>query len=132
MTSNKPYLIRALYEWIADNGLTPYVLVNAALPGCRVPETHVTNGRIIFNIAFDVVKGLVLGNEIIEFTARFSGVPTPISIPTASILAIYTKENGEGMAFPEEPIPLGEEESEVRKKPKASPAKGKPNLTIVK
>ncbi len=130
MISNKPYLIRALYEWIADSGLTPYILVNAAFPGCHVPEAHVTNGRIIFNIAFDVVKGLVLGNESIEFTARFSGVPKSIYVPIAAVGAIYAKENGEGMAFPEETPPQGE--TAATSGAKRTHSKGKPNLTIVK
>lgn len=129
MISNKPYLIRALYEWVTDSELTPYILVNATVQGCQFPQEHVTDGRIIFNIAFDVVEGLLLGNETIEFTARFSGVPTYICIPVAAVAAIYAKENGEGMAFPEE-ISSNAEASKTS--PGTNRAKGKPNLTIVK
>ena len=126
MISNKPYLVRALYEWISDNGWTPYVLVKATVPGCRVPPDHVKNGRIILNIASDVVSKLVLGNEALEFTARFSGMPIDIYIPITAVAAIYAKENGEGMVFPEEPP---EDPADGAGTP---PIKGKPNLKIVK
>jgi len=127
MTSNRPYLIRALHEWINDNNLTPYMLVNTAVPGCQIPEAHTANGRIIFNIALDVVERLALGNEAIEFTARFSGVPTHIYVPVMAVAAIYAKENGEGMAFPEETSSTEEGPTSG-----ANRAKGKPNLKIVK
>lgn len=122
MTSSKAYLIRAFYEWIIDNGLTPYLLVNANAPDCLLPQEHVKDGKIIFNIAGHIVHGLLLGNDAIEFQARFSGTPRRIYVPTSAVLAIYAKENGEGMAFPEETFPTT---------PSTPPKRGKPDLKIV-
>jgi stringent starvation protein B len=128
MRSSRPYLVRALHEWISDNGLTPYLLVNATIPGCQLPETYVKDGRIVFNTALDVVEDLVLDNEAINFTARFSGVPTHIYVPIEAVVAIYAKENGEGMAFSEEPVEGDKKGSSNI--PKGT--KGKPHLKIVK
>lgn len=102
LTSNRPYLIRALYEWLADNGLTPLILVDATYPEVHVPLAHVQDGKIILNIAMAAVQELQLGNEMIEFRARFSGKPEAISVPVAAVQAIYARENSTGMAFPEE------------------------------
>jgi len=124
MTSSKPYIIRALYEWMGDNNFTPYLLLNAEMPGCVVPEEYIKDGKIILNIAAHVVHGLLLGNEAIEFKARFSGVARSIYAPMESVLAIYAKENGEGMNFPEETPPSGDAAT--------TPKRGKPNLKIVK
>lgn len=126
MTSNKPYLIRALYEWMADNGLTPYLLVRANTPYCMVPQEYVKNGEIVLDISMDAVDKLLLGNEAIEFKARFSGKVREIYVPMSAVGAFYAQENGQGMAFPEE---HHEDEGEdAQKKP---PQKGKPNLKIV-
>jgi stringent starvation protein B len=102
MTSSRPYLIRALYQWIVDNGLTPYVLVNATGAGVRVPQQYVQNGKIVLNLKPTAVQGLSIENELIEFTARFAGAPMTVSIPPDTVLAIYAKENGQGMLFSEE------------------------------
>jgi len=102
MTSSRPYLIRALYEWIVDNGLTPHLLVDATRPGVEVPQAYVDDGRIVLNIAPLAVHGLALGNERIEFDARFRGVPHHVVVPPAAVLAIYARENGQGMLFGEE------------------------------
>lgn len=102
MTSTRPYLIRALYEWIEDNGLTPHVLVNAELPGVEVPPQHVHEGQIVLNINPAAVRDLKLGNEWIEFNARFGGVARTVRIPVTAVLAVYARENGQGMAFGEE------------------------------
>lgn len=102
MTSNKPYLIRAIYDWIVDNNLTPYVLVNAEYPGVQVPQEHVHNGKIVLNISPHACRGLHLENDRVVFTARFSGVTVQIFVIPAAILAIYAKENGRGMEFGEE------------------------------
>ena len=102
MTSTRPYLIRALYEWIEDNGLTPHILVDAESPGVEVPEQHVHEGRIVLNVNHAAVRDLRLGNDWIEFSARFSGVARVLQIPVAAILAIYARENGQGMAFDKE------------------------------
>lgn len=102
MTSAKPHLVRAMYDWIVDNALTPYLVVNATWPGVQVPEEHVIDGRIILNISPQACRGLHLENDKIIFTARFSGMTTQIFVPPAAVLAIYAKENGRGMEFGEE------------------------------
>jgi stringent starvation protein B len=98
-TSTRPYLIRALYEWCTDNGLTPYVavLVDETV---QVPREYVKNGEIVLNISFDATSSLKLGNEFIEFKARFAGTAREILVPVGRVLAIYARENGQGMAFP--------------------------------
>ncbi len=102
MSSQRPYLLRALYEWIADNGMTPHVLVNASMPGVRVPLHAVKEGRIVLNIAERAVAKLELGNELLRFTARFAGVSQVVSVPLEAVIAIYARETGQGMALPEE------------------------------
>lgn len=101
-SSNRPYLIRALHEWIGDNGLTPYLLVDAALPGVRVPPQTVKDGRVVLNIAARAVTRLDLANDVISFQARFSGVATLVVVPVEAVLAVYAMENGQGMMFPPE------------------------------
>lgn len=99
MTSSRPYLVRALFDWIIENNLSPYLLVNTKVPGVQVPTEHVVNDKIIFNISPQAVKDLQMGNDVIEFNGRFGGKPRPVSVPVRSILAIYAKENGRGMVF---------------------------------
>lgn len=99
MTSRKPYLIRALYDWIIDNACTPYVLVNCELPDVQVPSQYVQDGKIVLNISTQAVQGLELSNAGIRFSARFSGQAFNVDIPVAAVLAIYARENGEGMMF---------------------------------
>jgi len=99
MTSNKPYFIRALFDWIVDNDLTPYLLVDATHPDVEVPQDFVNGGRIVLNIAPKACRGLHLDNDKIIFTARFSGKVTQIFLSPAAVLAIYAKENGRGMEF---------------------------------
>ncbi len=101
MKSSRPYLIRAIYDWVADNGMTPYLLVNATVDGVNVPQQHIENGKIVLNIASGAVGALSLGNDYIEFGARFGGVPTELVIPISAVLAIYARENGQGMMFNE-------------------------------
>ena len=102
-TSTRPYLIRALYEWCTDNGLTPYIAVLAD-DTVQVPREYVQNGEIVLNISFDATSALKLGNEFIEFKARFGGVPREIIVPIDRVIAIYARESGQGMAFPV-PVP---------------------------
>jgi stringent starvation protein B len=102
MTSNRPYLLRALNEWILDNQLTPYLLVDAEADGVIVPDQYTDNGKVVLNISPAAVKGINISNESIRFSARFGGVSYPINIPVDTVLAIYAKENGMGMIFPEE------------------------------
>jgi stringent starvation protein B len=98
-SSTRPYLIRALYEWCTDNGFTPFiaVLVDDTV---RVPNEFVKDGEIVLNISFDATSSLNLGNDVIEFKGRFGGVARDIYVPVERVLAIYARENGQGMAFP--------------------------------
>ena len=102
MTPSRPYLIRALYEWIIDNGQTPYILVNAEDEQVVVPQQFVEGGKIVLNINPSAVQNLELGNHFVELDARFSGTPMHVSVPVHSVLAIYARENGKGMVFTDE------------------------------
>jgi stringent starvation protein B len=102
MTSSRPYLIRAIYQWITDNGMTPHLLVDVSVEGVQVPTEHVQNGKIILNIAPMAISGLVLGDTEITFSARFSGKPRVLNVPIEAVLAVYAKENGQGMMFSED------------------------------
>ena len=102
MTSHRPYLLRALYEWIADNGMTPHLLVDATRPEVRVPVGAVKDGRIVLNVADRAVSGLEMTNDLIRFSARFGGVSQSVSVPVGAVLAIYARETGQGMALPDE------------------------------
>ena len=98
-TSTRPYLIRALHEWCTDNGFTPYLAVFVT-PGVQVPMEYVKNNEIVLNVGFEATSGLNLGNEFIEFKARFGGSSRDIAVPVDHVVAIYARENGQGMAFP--------------------------------
>lgn len=113
MTSHRPYLLRALYEWIADNGLTPHLLVDATRPQVQVPMHAVKDGRIVLNVADRAVAGLEMGNDLIRFSARFGGVSHSVSVPVSAVLAIYARENGQGMALPPEESGDGEASEDV-------------------
>ena len=129
MTSNRPYLIRALYQWLLDNDLTPHLLVNAEVEEVVVPGQFVDNGRIVLNIGPDAVRGLDLGNERILFNARFGGSAMDVLIPPKAVLGIYARENGRGMLFPEnelEPEPPPEDD------PGSPPPRERPILKVVK
>ena len=98
-TSTRPYLVRALHDWCTDNGFTPYVAVHVG-PGVQVPMEYVKNNEIVLNVGFEATSGLQLGNEFIEFKARFGGMAREIVVPVDHVVAIYARENGQGMAFP--------------------------------
>ena len=104
MTSNRPYLLRALYEWITDNGLTPHVLVVAGIDE-HVPSHSIQQGKVVLNIASSATEHLQLDNDTIYFKARFSGQPYPITVPMAAVIAIYARENGQGMMFAQDDSP---------------------------
>jgi stringent starvation protein B len=133
MTPNKPYLIRAIYDWIVDNDLTPYLLVNAEYPGIQVPLSHVKSGKIILNISPLACRGLHLENDRIVFSARFGGETIQIFLLPSAVLAIYAKENGRGMEFGEEEF---DAESEAKEPTNTSTpsrvSRGRANLTLVK
>ncbi len=99
VSSTRPYLIRALYEWCCDNGLTPYVAVRVD-DSVQVPREYVKNGEIVLNMSMEATSALKLGNEFIEFKARFAGIARDIIVPVRRVIAIYARENGQGMAFP--------------------------------
>lgn len=98
-TSTRPYLIRALYEWCTDNGLTPHLAVRVD-GTVQVPHEYVKQGEIILNISFDATSALKLGDQFIEFKGRFGGTPRDICVPVQQVMAIYARENGQGMSFP--------------------------------
>lgn len=102
MTSNRPYLIRAIYEWLVDNDLTPYLLVDAERDDVVVPTDYVEDGRIVLNMSPSAVRDLQLGNDWIMCHARFGGRAMSLSFPPSAVLGVYAKENGKGMLFPEE------------------------------
>lgn len=124
MTSSRPYLIRALYEWIADNGLKPHLLINADLEGVDVPRQFVQEGRIVLNVSASAVRDLSLGNDAIEFNARFGGVARFVRIPTPAVLAIYAGDRQAVMVFGEEPGDGGP--------PSVPKGNKKPSLKVVK
>lgn len=125
MTSSRPYLIRALYDWIADNEMTPHLLVNAEHPLASVPAQFVENGKIVLNVSPFAVEGFSIDNDMIAFSARFSGVATEIFIPVQAVQAIYARENGRGMVFSD-----GDEDETP---PPEAPDTGKrPALRVVK
>ncbi|MCC6611605.1 MAG: ClpXP protease specificity-enhancing factor [Burkholderiales bacterium] len=143
-TPTKPYLLRALYEWCVDNGFTPYVsvVVDAAT---RVPPEHVKKGEIVLNVGPLATNRLRIGNEMIEFSARFGGVAREISIPVAQVAAIYARENGQGLSFDlpsgGRALEAGGEESASRAQPpeapeppepRGSPRGGRPALRRIK
>ncbi len=124
-TSTRPYLIRALYDWCTDNGFTPYVAV-AVDDTVQVPREYVKNGEIVLNISFDATSSLKLGNEFIEFKARFAGIARDIMVPIERVLAIYARENGQGMAFPVAGPTVTSDPSEPRSPSLASVPGGAP------
>ncbi len=117
-TSTRPYLIRALYDWCTDNGFTPYVAVQVD-ETVQVPREYVKNGEIVLNISFDATSSLKLGNDFIEFKARFAGTAREIIVPVNRVIAIYARENGQGMAFP---VPAPAPQAEPRPSPLSSVA----------
>ena len=111
MTSHRPYILRALYEWIADNGMTPHVLVDAGVAGVRVPAHAVKDGRIVLNIAERAVARLELGDDALRFSARFGGVSQNVVVPIPAVIAVYARETGQGMALPEDPRPAAADQA---------------------
>ena len=102
ISSKRPYLLRAMHEWMSDNGLTPDVVVDADFPGANFPVENIQDGRIVLNVSYNATQNLVLGNDFVEFGARFSGQPRSLSIPITKVLGIRARETGEWMLFPEE------------------------------
>ena len=132
MTPTTPYLIRAIFDWVVDNDMTPHVLVDANSEGVQVPTQYVENGVIILNVSPTAVRDLELGNDAIEFNARFAGAPYSISVPVAAVKAIYARENGQGIVLSEhkEQGEVGSAEPQKAAGEEA-PARQVPHLTIV-
>ncbi len=133
MTSSRPYLVRALYDWIVDNGLTPYLLVDAANEELQAPMEYADNGRLVLNISPRAVRHLDLGQEDILFSGRFGGRAFDVRVPVHAVLAIYARENGQGMLFSDgddqQPPPGG---GDSNGGPDSGDGKGKPQLRVVK
>lgn len=153
MQPKRPYLVRAIYDWIMDNGFTPYLAVDANYPETLVPQQFVQEGQIVLNISTSATGGLSLGDERIEFNARFGGKPMHVVVPMGAVMALYAKENGDGSVFPDEEHYVKEKESHKaedeaapsrvelveseQETPEADPEvtskpSGRPTLTVVK
>lgn len=130
MTPSRPYLLRGIYDWLIDNEQTPYLLVDAEAEGVTVPLEHVQDGKIILNISLTATRDLELTNDGVSFNARFGGKPMIVNVPIMATLALYSKENGRGMMFPEETgdnDPLSPDPTRGKDEPPQ-----KPHLTLVK
>ncbi len=132
MTSSRPYLIRAMYDWIVDNGMTPHLLVNAEMEGVVVPRQYVDDGRIILNIAPAAVGSLSLGNDCIGFSARFGGAPMEVTLPVPAVMAIYARENGQGMMFSEGDEGGGGDGTSSDSRASGKPASSRSHLKVIK
>ncbi|MBY5922449.1 ClpXP protease specificity-enhancing factor [Ferrimonas balearica] len=135
LSPSRPYLLRAFYEWLLDNELTPHLVVEADLPGVQVPRQFVEDGQIVLNIAPHAVGNLQMGNEEVTFNARFGGQPHALRVPMYAVAAIYARENGAGTVFqPEEAYQQPElsESEEVAGTPAPERPKGRPTLKVIK
>jgi len=135
MTSSRPYLLRALYEWILENNCTPYILVNAFGADVMVPQEHVKDGQIILNISPSAVQDIYMTDNAVEFSGRFAGISTPVYVPVAAVMGIYARENGQGMVFEAEmptPTPPSDDAAADARKPAAVRIRSRPSLRVVK
>jgi len=129
--STKPYLIRAIHEWCSDSNFTPYLSVKVDA-GTRVPMEFVKDGQIVLNLSYGAVKKLTIGNDLIQFTARFNGASRECSIPMEAVIGIFARENGQGMFFPPEAVAEAATPAVDQPSPPAPPAGGKPKLHVIK
>lgn len=133
MNSSRPYMIRAIYEWVVDNDCTPYILVNAMMEGVEVPQQFVQDGQIVLNISPSAVVGLDVGNDELGFRGRFGGVAQDIRVPVAAVLGIYARENGQGMLFDaDEPPTTPSDGAGSDTTSSGRPQPGRPSLKVVK
>jgi stringent starvation protein B len=143
MKARRPYLLRAIHEWICDSACTPHIVVDAGIEGVEVPRQFVKEGKIVLNVSWNATAGLQLGNEELTFSGRFGGVGMSVRVPIVAILAIYARESGQGMIFAEDdadPHPPGarapsHEPTSPREPPPVAPAPGhsqRPRLKVVK
>ncbi|RAR64495.1 stringent starvation protein B [Onishia taeanensis] len=131
MLSSRPYLARALYQWLLDNDQTPHVVVDAKQPGVEVPEQFVQNGQIVLNIAPQAVEELFMENDAISFSARFGGKPMRVMVPIDALIALYARENGVGMVFGHEPVMPGHEAEETDAESGETASDERPSLSSV-
>lgn len=147
ISSSRPYLIRAIYDWLKDNSLSPYVIINANFPGVEVPQQFIEDGQIVLNASPMAIRHLEIDNDFLQFDARFSGVTRHIVAPIPAVVAVYAVETGQGMMFNDdidnphgaamvEPreleAPHAPDQGESTENAPTKPPKGKPNLTVVK
>lgn len=138
MKPRRPYLLRAMHEWISDSGCTPHVVVDAGMAGVEVPRQYVKDGKIVLNVSWSATAQLVLGNDGISFNGRFGGVSMSVRVPVEAVLAVYARETGQGMVFAEEtPTPGGEPPTgptgpSGSPGSDAKPGAARPKLTVVK
>ncbi len=135
-TSQRPYLLRAMHEWMTDNGATPHVVIDVGVDGVDVPAEYVKDGKLVLNVSYAAVRDLDIGNEFLSFEARFAGRARQLHLPIDAVLGIYARESGRGMIFsPEEDLQdqpeAGEETTDIDKTPKQA-ANRRPELKIVK
>ncbi len=135
MIARRPYLLRAMHEWICDSGCTPHIVVDAGVEGVEIPRQFVKDGKIVLNISWDATGQLKLGNDELSFSGRFGGVATGVRVPVRAVLAIYARETGQGMIFSDEDV-AGEpppKEPPPKEPPPAKPAGGgRARLKVVK
>ena len=133
LKSQRPYLLRAMHEWIIDNAQTPHVIVDASVPGVDVPTSFVQDGKIVLNLSMEAANSLILGNESIDFRGRFGGALHEIHVPVGAILCIYARETGQGMIFGEPELPpSGAEPPPASPPPAVPPKRGRPALKVLK
>jgi len=135
----RPYLLRAMHEWMADNNLTPHIVIDTSAENLQVPEGHDADGKLVLNVSYAATRGLSLGNDLVCFEARFSGVPKQVAVPVDAILGIYARETGQGMVFSSEDVPppdAGPPPDGGGSSPDATPARPekpeRPSLKVVK
>jgi stringent starvation protein B len=135
MLSSRPYLLRAVHEWIVDSGLTPHLLVDADHPDLDVPESSIQEGRVVLNVSPSAVRDLIIDAELVTFVARFGGVSRAVSVPVAAVEAVYARENGRGMMFPTDEdgddSTRSDREDASEDEEKAD-RRSKPNLKVIK
>ena len=139
MNASRPYLIRALYEWIVENDCTPHLLVDADFPGARVPPGYAKDGQVVLNVSPSAVRHLHMDNEAVSFEGRFAGVPQSLFIPCGAVLAVYARANGQGMVFDLESSSTADDEmtdgdDDDQDPPSSEPPRpsGRPSLKVVK
>ena len=127
-SAQRPYLLRAMHEWMTDNALTPHIVVNANADGVNVPAEHIQDGKVVLNLSYAATRGLVIGNDAVAFEARFNGVPRSITVPVDAVLGIYARESGQGMVFSEEEQTPPDQPGPVSPEPGGK----RPTLKVVK